>query len=334
MREDRYPLVGGSNGERPESLDQAEIERLCSSHAPFETVGGVRYSLWKTEEPLGGGGPWFSRGFFVALLVGSLVLLGMGRLVADQIRQGNFLLGEIFGISLFVMMYGGMAFAGWKLRRRVPTAGVPDHPPEGIPSDAVATFASVTKRGRTTGWLWFERDLMCFQGVGFDFRLRRTDFISKGPLFRRFRNAAGASLQGPRGVTEYGLYLRSGHLTKGIFNPDPTLWKGLEESFADWEARAASREPSLFPPIRPVETRPMRVGLWQIVAPILLMGGIIGSIPLIFGPMTAKDGTPISPWFYLWIGCLFGLVWPLMLWMENRTRLRIIREAEKIAGNG
>ena len=331
MREDRYPLVGGSNGGRPESLDRAEIERLWASHAPFETIGGVRYSLWKTEKPLGEGGAQFSRGFFVALLVGSLALLGVGRLVADQIRRGDFLAGQIFGISLLVAMYGGMAFVVWKSRRRVPAVGVPDRPPEGVPSGAIAIYAWVARRGRNTGWLWFERDLMCFRGAGFDFRLRRADFRAKGSPFKSL--SIGAPLRCPKGISEYALYLRPGILSDGVFTPDPTVWKGLEESFADWEARAASREPSLFPPVRPVETRPMRIGLWQIVAPILLMGGIIGSIPLIFGPMTAKDGSPRSALSLIVVGCLFGLMWPLMLWMENRTQRQIIRQAEKASEN-
>ena len=290
-------------------------------------IGGVRYSLWKTDEPLAARAPRFSRAFFLTTILGTAGLLAVASWVAGRIRQGDFLLGNVFVVTLCITLYGVPVFLVWQQRRRRPLVGVPEMPPRELPPDAVATFAVLRGRGRCLGWLWIDRDHLRFRGAGFDFDLKREDLATKGALGRKLR--AVVLLRRPKGISDHRLYLHPGSIVDGAFVSDPSRWSGLEARIVEWERRAPSHEPSLLPPLRPVPTRRATVGVGQILFPMLFMGLIVGMAGVFISNNVPPPSGGRSPWTLAAAGALYGLMWPFLLWTSDSTARGYEREAEK-----
>ena len=330
MKRESLPLVSGANGETDEA-DRAEIECRWRTSAPEERIGEVRFSLWKTDAPLQAKPYRFSPAFFSVAILGSFSFIAVGAWVAGRIRQGDFLLGQIFGIGLFVAIYGSMIVAVIASRRTKRHVGEVSPPPEGFPSTGIACHAYVCRRGRCVGWLWFEGDLMIFCGAGFDFQLRREDFKGRVPLVKALRSGGGSPLKRPKGVSEYLLFLTPGVIVDGAFAPDRSLWKTLEADFAAWESGSYSTGPSLFPPIRPVPTVPATLRWTSVVILPLFMGALLGFAALVLPIEPTNGKSPPSPWNLALAGAAFGLMWPLILWTSDRTGKTYAREANRAA---
>lgn len=322
------------NGESDPALTTAGLARRCGTPAPTERIGNAAYSLWKVERPLESRSPRFSRAFVAAILCGSLALLALGRWVAERTRAGDFLAAKAFGIALLAVVYLGPIAVLILLRRRPKAVGEPWTPPRDVPRGAVAFLAGSRARGRSVGWLGFERDLMAFRGAGFDFRLRREDFAPKGKLLRQFRGGASVPLRRPKGITNHGLRLTPGRITDAGFVADPKLWKEMEAAFTSWESGAFTSEPSLFPPVRPAPTVRPTLGWQDIVAPPIFMGLLFGSAGFLLPLPATPDGSPRSPYPLAVAGVLLGVVWPLLLWTTHLASRSTAREADRAARQG
>lgn len=319
-------LVRGANGEGDE-LSPEEVERRLLTPAPVERIGEFAFSLWKVNAPLPSRPFRFSRGFVAVTLVGTFALVLVGAWVANRVRQGDFLAAQIFGGVLFLLMDGGLLVAVLVLRRRRSLSQPGELPPNGIPSAAIAATVGVRRRGQSFGWLWFEKDALCFQGVGFDFRLRREDFAKKRSVYKLLKASGTPSLRCPKGVTEYMLSVVLGSRQGDRFVPDPQRWKELEDSFAAWESGAFTSEPSLFPPVRPVPTTPAPLTPRMIVAPALFMAAVLGFTGYVLGPYLEHA----KPWWELApVGALVGLCWPLLMWLSDRTNRSYAREVDRV----
>ncbi|RYG71094.1 hypothetical protein EON80_05815 [bacterium] len=321
-------MVGGTNGEVDDLTDRAALDRRLLTQPPVEAIGEQSFSLWKVESPLRSPPPTFTRGFVPFALVGSFVLIGLGAWIANRIRSGDFLAGQIFAVAVMGLMFLGPVVAIALSKRAHKKKGPPEAPPIGVPAKAIVTLASVSTRGRSVGWLWLDGDVMHFRGYGFDFRLRREDFTMKGPIIRAWRGQEGARLRRPDGISHYILMLFPGELCGDTFARDPKLWKELIPDLQAWESGTHSTAPSLFPPIRPVPSLRHELTWRRLVAPPVFMAVLLGFAGLAL-PVDTSGRTVPPAVFFAAIGIGFGLLWDLIVWMTYGTSRATDREVDK-----
>gem|GEM_PF-4728961 len=333
MPTERTPLLQGPNGERSDDpqTEEALLARWLGP-APMERLGEFTYSLWKIDKPLAPRPPRFSRLFVVGTVVGCVALVGGARVAADRIRAGDMLTAQIAPFALLALFCGiplGAIVVRSRQRERL-LEGTPTPPPPGVPAKAIPAIAGSNDRGRCVGWLWFEGDRLLFQGAGFDFRLRREDFETKGSVPHRLAGKEGAALRRPEGIASHRLRLKPGRLIEGTFTVDPKRWEELRDDRVVWESGAYSAGASLFPPLRPAPAVRTKVGWTHGVVPPLAMGALLGGAAL-FLPIEPRDGSPKNPLGLAFAGALFGLMWPLLLWNVQAGQRAKEREVEALA---
>jgi|GEM_PF-6173487 len=190
--------------------------------------------------------PRFSGSFFPVLLVILAVIAAGARWIIGQIQHGNYIAGPVAFVVFLGLVYLVPMVALLVSRRQNQIE--PEAAPQGLPIHAVFVRASLSSRGSGFGWLWFDGEWMRFESDRFEFRLRRSDFRPKD-LFRAFR-AATAQVVTPKGISQNSLTLIPCARRDDQWMAIPGAWKRLEGPFRQWESAAASRTPSLYPPLR------------------------------------------------------------------------------------
>ncbi len=333
MTSDRTALLSGANGEPEDAVERAELLRCWGTPAPTERVGGFEYSLWKNPAPLPARVPRFSRTFVVALLAGCAALLAAGAWVAERTRQGDFLTAKGFALALVVLMYvAPLTAVVLSQRRRRAPEGEAESPPVGVPRHAVAACAGSLPRGRNVGWIWFEGDAMCFRGAGFDFRLRREDLVGRGSPLKSLGGKEGVALRRPKGISSHRLRVILGVIVNDAFYDDPKRWSNLGSEVSAWESGSFTKEPSLFPPVRPVPTVPPALGWRDWAAPALFMGLLLGGAGALLPPSPERAGNP--PVVLGLVGALFGLMWPFLIFSASWTAKATNGEVDRAIRKG
>ncbi len=319
-----------SEEEQPASITP-EVREQWLAPARTERVEAFTYSLWKGSRPRPAKIPRFSRTFSLGVPVLLLAFTYAGRYVVEQMLAGNILPVRVFAVLLGAFLYGSLAATGIGLMRRQHRKRPLeiDSPPQGVPLFAVAARASVGRRGATIGWLWFEADALCFQGIDFDFRIKRSDDKTNRTAKRMLDPVNGMLLRGPKGISPHRLFLAPGFIADGQFFRRREGWKGLDSEISAWERGTASDVPSLLPPVRPVPRDRFRLTWQSWISPPLYMGFLFLIVGWTFPTI---EGMHRSPLGFAFAGVFLGLMWLSLLWSENSAGNSLDRELEKVLG--
>lgn len=248
----------------------------------YEAIGDYRFSKWKTEpkpEEL----PRFSIGFFQIVIVLVAVVLVTGKLAVDEVRAGNFLIGQIW-LCAFMAIYIVPLLVVPFLRNRRREKVTPLEAPAHLPSHAIHVRVLLRgqngTRGSSLGWLWVDGEWLRFSGEGFDFKLRPSDFKMRG-------NLAKAILRGwvyivtPKKISASAPYITPCRRVDDKLLATPEAWHRLAPALEQWVQAPQSLEPSLYPPLRrniaPFDMKPF----WRAALITALGGTVLGLLVVV-----------------------------------------------------
>ena len=276
---------------------------------PTESIAGLTFCLW-TEPPRKVRFAPTARFALLTLAAEALILggsLGFIRFIFINPDLGGALL-RIGAIATMVICYGSVIGGTLLLRRIKPTATEIrpiDIPRTAVPVRIIARSYDASL-GTTNGWMWIDRNWLCFRGKSFGFRLQASDFKSNvNPS--SLTGALRLNLPKPFPSTSVWIFRR---LMKTDQFEKWTFKEQLGDQLSAWRDAAQTTETRLYPPIRgnslTVRILPSLAG-WTAIG--LGMGALLATFFTLLPEDIRPKGNPItaSMAMGLFLPMMFGL---------------------------
>ena len=247
---------------------------------PIEVIGGKAFSTLNIVRSDSDDSDYRSLGWRTVLII-AIVCVAIGaasKFVIERILVGDFFWGKVFGIGLFVGMYGSMLVGAAVQNRKNKKEVVLPARPEHVPDAALRVLARVRNSAagsRCVGWLWFDSGLVYFWSEAFWFRLKREDIDAKDPAKALVQMNAAPALKLGRPFPEVKLSLIPVADLLGTKDERKNARTYFHSILTALE-NSSTRLDAVYPPIRSAvrPADPMRIAVGCILAG-LAIGGCI-----------------------------------------------------------
>ena len=291
---------------------------------PFESIGPHRFSLLRDPDP--SDTQSVSRYFpliVIAVVIGTLLT---AKWVVLRTEQGDFLASRVF-VGFVIASQLLVLFIGpWMRRSQNKSTNGNVQRPVGVPSDAAPAVVRVNWHDkalvRTSGWIWFDGDILSFRGVRFNLDLRSSDFSPKAKLDNLALVKPSAVLM-PKGVSPRSIVILPFEIERGLRKPSKKGLAELEVKLGTWRAAPLTARPSLLPPLRYGKIQPLTNKIWLGTCLASTLFAAMGFLVL---AMFSQYFPQSNPWPFVLPLAAFAWMYPMMIVAANLE----IKSAEKV----
>jgi hypothetical protein len=299
---------------------------------PFESIGPHRFSLLNDPDP--SDTQSVSRYFpviVIAVVIGTLLT---AKWVVLRTEQGDLLASRVF-VGLVFASQLLLLFIG-PLMKRSQNKSTPgdDQRPVGVPSDAVPAVVRMNRYDkalvRTSGWIWFDGDILSFRGVRFNLELRPSDFSPKAKLDNLALVKPAAVLM-PKGVSPRSIVILPFEIERGLRKPSKQRLAELEVKLGTWRAAPRTARHSLLPPLRYGTFQPLTNKIWLGTCLASTLFAAMGFLVL---AMFSQYFPQSNPWPFVLSLAAFAWMYPMMIVAANLEIKSIEKVIDRLRQSG